>query len=266
MLNRPKSTRFYTITTVGDDTIFHWHDKSGVFVGGIMLGILLIISFVKTFLDRQAPVYLFFVILIFTAALLSFLWFRNYWRIRVNKQMLTLYRSFAALTNTDGRTFPIAEISTISSRQAIGPADDSDPLYVVVMQLKNGKRIKIGNSIAHEESKALLEDLKPFVITGGELTEFKFSLSARLVAEIVVMIATGLLIGVAPSEDFDYTKSNAMKLALSLGGYSFMFYFISQQEHYEGKRVVLFIVGLAATFVMGYWLFGWNVIQVSEIL
>ena len=220
-----------------------------------MLGLLLVVGFVKTFLDRQAPVYLFIIILVITVVVLSFLWFRNYWRIRVNKQTLTLYNGFAALTNTGGRTFAVDEISTISSRQAFGPADDSDPLYVVVMQLKNGKRIKIGNSIAHEASRALLQDLKPFVITGGGLSKFKFTLGTRIVAEIVVMIAAGLLLGVAPSEDFDTTKSGAMKVALSLCGYSFMFYFVSRQEHYEGKRIVLFIAGLAVTCVLGYWLY-----------
>lgn len=246
------SLRFYTITTVGGDTTFYWHDTGGVFVGGIMLGIFLVIIFVATFIEHRAPLYLFTGFLTFTVIILLFLWFRNYWRIRINQQTLTLQRGLSALTNTGGRSFLIAEIGTISSRTARGPADDGDPLKVIIMQLRNGKRVRIGNSITYEQAKALLQDLKPFVITGGNLSEFKFSLSTRILAEIAVMVAAGLLIGVSIPEDFDYIKSTAMKVTTSLGGYSFMFLMISQQEHYEGKRFLLYLGGLVVTIIAVY--------------
>jgi hypothetical protein len=247
------SLRFYTITTVGGETTFYWHDTGNVFVGGIMLGRFLVVSFVVTFIEHRAPLYLFFGFLTFTVIILLFLWFRNYWRIRLNQQTLTLQRGLSALTNTGGRSFRIAEIGTISSRTARGPADDDgDSLEVIIMQLRNGKRIRIGNSMTYERAKYLLQDLKPFVSTGGKLSEFKFSLSTRILAEIAVMVAAGLLIGVSTSEDFDTIKSTAMKVATSLGGYSFMFLMLSRQEHYEGKRFLLYLGGLVVTSIAVY--------------
>lgn len=255
MLKEPQLKRFFTSTTEGEDTILYWHDKGSVFVAGIMLGILLVIGFVQTFIDRNAPLYLFIWLVVITVVVLTFLWFRNYWRIRVNKQSLTLYRGVTALSRMGGRTFSIAEIGTITSRTARGPADDNESLEVVVMQLRNRKKVRIGNSLAREEALALLQELRPFVSTGGTLAEYKFSVSAILLAEMAVMIVAGLLMSVGSSEYSDLVSSPAMKVAAGGVGYVFMFIMISRQEKYEGKRIVLFIASLAATAAILYLLY-----------
>jgi hypothetical protein len=255
MRKEPELKRFFTSTTEGEDTVLYWHDKGPLFVAGIMLGIFLVIGFVKTFIDHTAPGYMFFGLVIFTVVLLTFLWFRNYWRIRVNKQSLTLYRGLTALSGVGGRRFSIAKIGTITSRTARGPADDNESLEVVVMQLRNRKKIRIGSRLAREEALALLQELRPFVSTGGALAEYKFSVSAILLAEMAVMIVAGLLMSVGSSEYSDRINSPAMKVAAGAVGYVFMFVMISQQEKYVGKRVVLFMAGFAAISVILYLLY-----------
>ena len=258
-LNSSKSP--FTNTRGNGVTEVTWWDLSAFWSWLIMLGILLAVGFVKTYLDKELPPVFFHYSCVVAGILLMIILGHSFFRLELTDYGLKKCNGVRLLPGILGKSLSAESISEARLEGVSDYSDFDSTEYKVVVITSAGTTMRIGRSFEKEHADFLCSLIKP-IAKGSALGKSTGPRVIEILLWAVATVAFSLLIGISRHEDLDFPLSTNMKILGSLLGFAFfLFVFIKGRlpfREMEPSRLqlVIYILSSAMLFIGSmYWLY-----------
>ncbi|MEQ8303034.1 MAG: hypothetical protein RIB47_06555 [Cyclobacteriaceae bacterium] len=256
---------YFKIRKEGEYTVYEWQDNARMMVAGLIGIGLVVMSFVKTFIDHAAPGYIFFITAALVIAVLMFFWIHDRFSLSIGKDGLYVARGASVYLGSGlGRQYLKSDFNALYTKSPsnFNNFDFGNDLRIICLQIKSGRTVRLTNALVDERAEFLITELKTFFIFSNKPTPASLKMGPKLMVAWAICVVVG---AITPRllEVGEYAiekQSNAMRVASGLLGMSFIFWILTatdaifkEGELTQGHKVILFVGCFVPTaLILGY--------------
>lgn len=226
---------YFSIRKEASCTIYEWQEKARFFVTGLIGISLLVVSFVKTFIDRTVPLYIFIITTAVVMAVLIFFWVYDQFRLAIDKDGLSVARGAGVFFGSGpGTRYFKKDFMALYTKSPsnFSNFDFGNDMKSIYLQLNNARTIRLTNGLLDERANFLIDELKVFFIFSNRPIPVNLKIGPKLLLAWAITV----LVGVATPrllEVGEYAlekQSNGMRVAAGVLGMSFIFWILTSTD------------------------------------
>ncbi|MEQ8474676.1 hypothetical protein [Fulvivirga sp.] len=256
---------YFQIRKQGSHTIYEWRENARLIVASLMVIALLIMAFVKTFIEHAVPLYVFIITL--ALGLVVIIFFRVYDRFRLafDTEGVFVARGISLFLGSGlGTCYHKKDFEALYTKSPsnFNNFDFGNDTKIICLQLKNNRRIRLTNALLNEYADFLIDEMKVFFLFSEKPTPINLKMVPKLFLIWAIAVITGV---VTPRllEVGEYAlekQSGAMRVASGLLGMVFIIWILTstdaifkEKELSQLHKTLIFVLCLIPTaLVLGY--------------
>ena len=261
--------KYFKTKHEGGYYVYKWFDFSRTLIFGFLCIFLSLFSYFEAILPKKADwgILLLLCLPLFLVTLFFFV--NDRYLLKFNKDEIIISKGINVLFNRKGRAkhFGRDQIQTLYSKTKSSITDESNFISYttrIYIYLKNGKTVRITDSLSEEKGAYLISEIKGVLPFGDKPKQPPVSNYVKMILVIMVTVAIGALFPtfMEMGEDSDRDISYQMKIVIGISASLFMLFISlgSDQVFKEGVltltgKVVIITISLVLTSGVLYYLY-----------